>query len=599
MKFQLLRNIVDVRARRVGVVRLALLALPFFVLLGMVAAGTARFQFMNRDAALKEARKNMICELPLPPVRGDIRDRNGVLLATDNSDYRIVRLKQNCFWDEVPLPADLTRKAMTNDEFAALSEAQREDMEKQRFIQVSQFMAGEGNSPELFVQAVPRRVYPGGKHISHIIGYLGEINPSEIRLYRHRGYHQGDRVGKSGVERSHETTLNGAPGRRVIKINAPGQYLADQETIYATRGKDLRLTIDERLQKAAYHALKDHDKIGGVVFMKPDGQILALATNPSFSSEPGRDGLTPLRWGTLAMAPDHPLVNRAISSHLPLGSVFKLVVATAALETGVATPKTVFHCPGYYVIPGRQSYPPKCYAAHGAIDFINGIALSCDVVFYTLGQKLGVTNIASYAKMMGLGRRTGIDLPGESVGLVPDADWKLNFGDGREWNAGDTINLSIGQGDVQITPIQVARMVNVIASGGKLVTPHVAFEGDWPVKELPIQKSTLDAVRLGMRGAVTHGTCARMSDFDYPVAAKTGTAETGVRGRRKKSHAWFAGFAPYDYPVVTFAVYVEHGGYGAVGALPVAREVLEKAKELGYFKDYPALDVQAAALRER
>ena len=473
---------------------------------------------------------------------------------------------------------------MTNDAFAALTPAQRALLEKQRFIKFSRFIAQNGASAGQFVQPVPRRIYLQGESVAPIVGYLGEINRREIRLFRHRGYGLGDRVGKAGVERWYEAALSGNPGRRVIKINAPGKYLAEHKTYDSERGNPLQLTIDLELQQG---------KIGGVVFMRPKtGEIVALATSPSFSPEPGPDGLTPMNWSRLATDPLHPLMNRAISSHLPLGSVFKLVVATAALEEGVATPESIFHCGGVYPMKGRPS--PRCYTSHGAIDFVNGISMSCDVVFYTLGIRLGVTKINKYAKMMGLGSKTGIDVPGESVGLIPDEAWKKQFA-GGSWTDGDTINLSIGQGDVQITPIQVARMVDVFASDGYLVTPHVARGRGRDGRKLPISEETLSAVRLGMRGAVTHGTCRGVAEFPLPVAAKTGTAETGTRTNKKVSHSWFAGFVPYDNPVLVFAVYIEHGGYGAAAALPVAREVLYKALELGYFDGRPEVAAYRAA----
>lgn len=584
MKFQLLRNLLDVRAKRVGVVRLALLFVPFAAVMAVVALGMAKLYVGGTAKFLKEAQSNMVCQIPLPPVRGDIVDRNGVVLAKDNAGFRVLRIGRNCNWDDIT-PGG-SKINMATSKYAALAEWQRDAISARRFIEISRFIESREESPEKFVQTVPARIYPRGEAVSHIVGYLGEIDESEIRMFRHRGYGLGDRVGKGGVERTYETALNGMRGRREIIIDAAGRFMTERRTVPQQRGETLRLTIDVRLQQAAYDALKNSNKKGAVVFMNPhNGEILALVTYPSFSPAPGPDGLTPINWPRLAMDPDHPLVNRAISSFLPLGSVFKLVVATGSLEEGVATPQSSFFCPGFYSLPGRRSYPPRCYTSHGSIGFVNGISQSCDVVFYILGQKLGVTKINYYAKMMGLGSKTGIDLSGESVGLIPDEDWKRRFGGGGEWSAGDTINISIGQGNMMITPIQVARMVSIFANGGWLVSPHVAQRGDWPMRKLQFKPENVEAVRQGMRGAVLTGTCRRISDFPYAVAAKTGTAQTGTRTEPKKSHSWFAGFAPFDNPVVSFAVYVEHGGYGAEAALPVAREVLDKALELGYFKN--------------
>jgi penicillin-binding protein 2 len=583
-KFRLLRNLVDIRARRVSAMRMAMLFVCLAGILALVGVGLVRLQLRGAEPFRREATQNMACTVFDPSLRGDIRDRNGVLLATDNTDFRVLRIRRNCFWEEMKLPGGDPLKDVRPAQWSAMGEQGRRRVDAQRFQLISRFLAQRQDDPQVLVQPMPRRIYPQGPSVSHVLGYLGEISPSEISLYTHVGYGPGDRVGKSGVERAYEIALSGHRGRRDFLINAAGQYMSDRSVEYPTRGEDLTLTIDMRLQEAAYHAYLDNGKMGGAVFMDPrTGEVLAVVTNPSFSQAPGPDRLTPMNWAGLVLHEDHPLVNRAISSHLPLGSVFKLVVATAALEEGVATPHSIFHCPGFYSIPGRQSYPPKCYTSHGSIGFTHGIGASCDVVFYILGQKLGVTNINKYAKMMGLGNKTGIDLPGESVGLIPDEAWKKQFGGGRDWNAGDTINLSIGQGDVQITPVQVARMVSIFASGGVLQTPHVARRGDWPGQKLPLAPETINAVRAGMRDAVLNGTCRRISDFPMPVAAKTGTAQTGTRKNPKPDHAWFAGFAPFDDPVIAWAVYVEHGGFGASAALPVARQVLDKAYELGYF----------------
>lgn len=584
-KFRLLRSLVDIRARRVSAMRMAMLFVPTAGVLVLVAMALARIQLNDARSHRAEADRNMACTVFDPPVRGDVRDRNGVLLATDNTDFRVLRIRRNCYWEEMDLPGGDPIKDMSHAEWSGLGPNGRRRAEAQRFIQISRFLARRQDDPQVLVQPVPRRIYPQGESVSHVLGYLGEISGSEISRYSHAGYNLGDRIGKSGVERAYELSLSGKRGRREYMINAAGNYVTDRAVSYPERGEDLTLSIDMRLQREGYRAFVDNGKKGGAIFMDPrTGEILAVVTSPSFSQEPGPDRLTPMNWAALAMHEDHPLVNRAISSHLPLGSVFKLVVASAALQEGIATPQSVFHCPGYFVVPGRQSYPPKCYTSHGGIGFTHGIGASCDVVFYILGQKLGVTNIAKYAKMMGLGTKTGIDLPGESVGLIPDDEWKRRFGGGREWNAGDTINLSIGQGDVQITPVQVARMISVFASGGILQTPHVARRGEWKGNRLPLSKETIDAVTAGMRDAVLNGTCRRMSDFPVPVAAKTGTAQTGTRKQPKPDHAWFSGFAPYgSEPVIAWAVYVEHGGFGAAAALPVARQVLDKAYELGYF----------------
>lgn len=588
MKYKRLRKMIDAGARRSASFRVSLMFGFFSIAMLAVAFGMVRLQFGRSAEFRAQAESNTFCSIPLPAVRGDITDRNGAVIAADNSDFRVVKTGRNCSWEEIEYLNAAAGAA--HSPISPLEKISPEDAEKfwrGRFNRISALAEMPEEQPDRFVDIVPRRVYPAGEYASHIAGYMGKISPEEIKRFSASGYKDNDRIGKSGLERWYETYINGTRGAREILTDAPGRILSRKRIVYAKKGKPLRLSLDLELQKAAVNAFKRQKKTGAAIFMDTrNGEILAMVSAPGFSPAPGPDGLTPAGWTDLARDPSKPLLNRAVSSSLPLGSVFKLVAAAAALEEKLASKNSVFNCRGYYPLPGRESYPPRCYTTHGPINFINGIAQSCDVVFYTLGQKLGVTKIARYAKLFGLGSKTGIDIPGESVGLVPDEYWKKHFGGGGKWTAGDTINLSIGQGNMQVTPAQVARMVNVFASDGNLVTPHFAREGNWTPVKLPISKQTLAVVRAGMRGAVLNGTCRGMMQFPVPSAAKTGTAQTGTMANPLKSHSWFAGFVPYGTPVITFAVYVEHGGYGAEAALPIAREILAKALDLGYFPGY-------------
>lgn len=584
MKFRARRTTSDSKAKRVSARRFTALYFIFLAMMLPVAAAVARIQIRHSEQFRREALSNMFCDIPLPALRGDITDRNGTVLAEDGADFRAITVGKNCAWKEIPdlRPGKIAKHLYGG---APYDPEMLELIRTERFSDISSLVENPQSNPGAFVDIVPVRNYPLGNYTAHIVGFIGEIGRDEQKSLRGLGYLAGDRTGKSGAEKWYEARINGKRGSRRLVMDAPGHILTVDRISWPRKGATLALTIDARLQKAAYDAFERRGLKGAAVFMDSrTGQVLAMVSAPSFSPEPGPDGLTPAAWSRLASNSGHPLLNRAIASSMPPGSVFKLVEAAAALEEGIVNPDSVFTCPGFYALPGRAENPPKCNAVHGRIDLVDGISKSCDVVFYALGQKLGVEKIKKYAGMFGLGTKTGIDLPGENGGLVPDENWKKKFGGGGRWTAGDTLNLSIGQGNMQVTPVQIARMVNVFATRGMLVTPHIALDGSWPVGSLSLKPETLEAVRRGMRGAVLSGTCQGISDFAVSVAAKTGTAQSGTAEKPLPPHAWFAGFAPYENPVITFAVYVEHGGYGADAALPIAREVLEMALKAGYFE---------------
>ncbi|MFH1537819.1 MAG: penicillin-binding protein 2 [bacterium] len=539
---------VEIQSRGRRLPRVAFVYALFLLVAVIIAARLVQLQVYGHKAYSKEAEGNTTRTIPQPLVRCDIVDRNGIVLATDRPELRAVRITGG---------GDLEITPLTFERASELLEA--------------------GMLPRGYVEAAPMRHYPAGATASHLLGYLGEIDRGEYKKLRNVGYRYGDRVGKAGIERQHETRLRGERGARVVRTDARGRLLPESTLDCSRKGRPLELTIDMRLQEAAVAALGG--RRGGVVFMEPHtGAVRVMVSTPGFDPEALSRRITSEEWKALVEHPDHPLLNRAVSCTVPPASIFKLVVAAAALEEGIVAPDSKFFCGGYYRLGNRVF---RCWRerGHGRLDFEHAISDSCDVVFYQLGRALGIETIRKYAKMFGLGGKTGIDMPGEAIGLFPDPEWKRHFrGDG--WYEGDTVNVSIGQGYVQATPVQAAVMVNVIAAGGWLEQPHFVGEASVRRRKLPLKRSTVEFLRKAMRLAVTEGTAVGLRRLPIMAAGKTGTAEDPPR---EEPHAWFVGFAPADEPVLSWAVFVENAGFGASVALPVARSVLEKAVDLGYF----------------
>jgi penicillin-binding protein 2 len=340
------------------------------------------------------------------------------------------------------------------------------------------------------------------------------------------------------------------------------------------------LGIDLDIQRAAEEALGS--RVGAVVAMDPnDGTIVAFASHPAFDPNLFATGITGSAWTRLLRDPLQPLLDRATQGGYPMGSVFKIVTATAALELGLVQPGTQFFCPGFYTLGNRIFHD---HEAHGSLNFVEGIAQSCNVVFWTLARPVGPEHLATYARMFGLGQTTGIDLVQEGAGIVPDPDWKVRVWK-EQWYPGDTLNTAVGQGFTLATPIQVARLVAAAANGGRLVTPHIVTEitspqgqvllrvAPPPGRTIHVSPQTLDVLQRGLIAVVTHGTAASIQIQGLEVAGKTGTAEN-PHGR---PHAWFAGYAPAKAPQLVVVALVENAGYGAEFAAPIVQRVLRVA----------------------
>ncbi|HSJ52824.1 MAG TPA: penicillin-binding protein 2 [Anaerolineae bacterium] len=479
--------------------------------------------------------------------------------------------------------------------------------------------------PGVLVQAQPVREYLHGSLTSHILGYVGPIPSEDVERYEAEGYDADlHSVGISGIEHSFERDLHGDDGQKLIEVDVHGREIGTVgEPEPAVPGYNLQLTLDLDLQQAAEEILKEQlqtlNKTQGVVIaMNPQtGEILALVSLPSYDNNEFSGGISSQALQKLQEDPSRPLVNHAISGMFPPGSTFKITVAAGALEEGVVTANSTFHCGGILWLPNRfypgdpsLAQPFYCwvhtsYGRHGSLSIVSALGRSCDIYFYQAAggyrdqsQGLGAERVAQYAQLFGFGARSGIDLAGEATGLIPDAKWKrVNYSE--SWVTGDTYNMAIGQGFVLATPLQVLNAAATIANGGTLYRPQLVrqvIDGDGQVvrafapdviRQVPISPANMNLVREGMR-AVVAGAGATAWAMKVPgvaVAGKTGTSEffedrnkDGLPDRDKEghlpTHAWFTAFAPYENPEIALVVFIYGGGEGSAAAVPVASDIL-------------------------
>jgi penicillin-binding protein 2 len=458
--------------------------------------------------------------------------------------------------------------------------------------------------PGLLVDVRPKRTYGFGTLASHLIGYLGEVDETDLRQSREVPYRLGALIGKYGVEYQWEADLRGVDGGRQIEVDALGREIRPLRSVESYPGNNLVLTIDLELQTVAEGAFQD--KNGALIAMDPrNGRILAMVSKPSFDPDLFARNISAEEWKALIEHPFHPLQNKGIQGQYPPGSVFKIITALAGLETGVLSPNTSFHCSGAYPYGNRDF---RCWkeGGHGAISLRRAIVESCDIYFYQAGLKIGVDAIAHYAKEFGLGRKTGIALPHEKSGIVPSSSWKKKrFG--VPWYSGETLSFSVGQGYLNATPLQLVTLMSAVANGGRLYLPQVVERVEnlygKTVKEYSpvetgranVSAESLRFVQEALMGAVNdpHGTGAPSALKDVKVAGKTGTAQVVRMAQdfkkgdtlrmplKFRDHAWFAAFAPVEDPQIAVIVLAEHGGFGAAAAAPIAKQIFEKFFQTG------------------
>ncbi len=548
------------------------------------------------------AENNRLRRLAIEAPRGVIYDRNGKLLVENIPSYQLLcdRSLSRNLDASLNFSADIL--AIPRAELASLLERYRKTPKFQPVLlgealsldQVARFGVHHLEHPEFEVVVEHQRLYRHAHQTAHILGYLSEVSTEDLK--NRSTYRPGDLVGRKGIEQLYDTYLRGRHGDRIVVVDSRGRQTEEHQQIPARSGNNLRLTIDLDLQQEAADLLAD--KTGVIVALDPrNGEILALASNPSYNPNLFAQRLRPEEWQELITNPQKPLQNRALQNTFPPGSVFKIIVALAALENGWSPNATAF-CPGYSTINGTRF---RCWkqGGHGTVNLKTALMQSCNVYFHQLGQKLGIDKIATYARRFGLGRLSGIDLADEKPGLVPDTRWSLERR-GTQWFGGETISVATGQGPILVTPLQLATMMSALARG-RPVRPHLVRTvespagmllehpeyRDEPLPPLGIAPEHLQIVRQALWGVVNEpqGTAHSAAIPGKDIVGKTGTAQVVTQKTWTKNeqlapehrdHAWFASFAPLQDPQLVVVVFVEHGGGGSKAAAPLAKAIYEK-----------------------
>ncbi len=539
------------------------------------------------------ARDNQLRQENMYAPRGQLKDRHGRLLAIDRPSYALALVRE-----------DVQDFDKTLDQICQLTGMERGALDKKYehgkrrvkafepmvlatdipFDQVARIEANAMLWPGLEIVVRPRRFYPQGPYLAHILGYVAEANEQELE--KDPGLALGDSIGKQGLELVLEKRLRGRKGLRQLEVDATGRDLGQQVLRPPVSGETIDLSIDLGLQQFAYDELMG--KAGAVVVMEPfSGQLLALVTQPSYDNNAFVDGLSHTEWTALRDNPRHPLQNRVIQSVYPPGSVWKLLMAGCGLHENFIKPSDTVYCPGQYRL-GRSVF--RCWKeqGHGHTDLAKSLVESCDVYYYQLGERLGVDRMSQFAMACGFGKPTGVDLPHEKSGLVPTRQWKRK-NRGEAWQGGDNLNMAIGQGFTLVQPLQVARYISALVNGGAILKPNLLSEAQ-PVElgRLPLSDVNRELIIKYMIETVEspRGTARRLQRQDAVIGGKTGTAQVvKIVGEERdkvedmpygtRDHAWMASFGQKNGRSYVVVVMVEHGGHGGSGAGPVVAAIYE------------------------
>ena len=433
----------------------------------------------------------------------------------------------------------------------------------------------------VILEVKPRRNYLYQKLAAHCLGYVGEIDKAELQRLGNPEFQGGDIIGKAGLEKYYDDLLKGEKGGKEVEVDALGREVATLLFKRPVPGEDLVLTIDRDLQIYGENLL--YGKKGSIILSNPyTGEILALVNEPSFNPNLFARGISQSDWERISSDPEYPLTNRSIQCAYPPGSAFKIITAIASLEEGITDRKRKVYCSGTFKLADQVF---NCWkkSGHGNLNIIDAIAQSCNIYFYTMGKELGIEGFNKYMHKFGLEEKVGIDLPGEALGIIPSREWKQKEFK-QIWFPGDDINLSIGQGYVLLTPLQIHSIVCAITTEGDIYKLHLVKEIISPEgnvvkriepeisRKVDISASTFQIVKEGLRAAILKGTGWRANSKELSIAGKTGTAQNP----QGETHAWFVGFAPYENPEVCITVFIENGGEGGEIAAPIARAMLEK-----------------------
>jgi len=581
--------------------RLAVLQAVVVLLVAALVVQFCNLQVLRARHFRDQAENNRSRLVTLAAPRGALVDRKGQLLVGNRPSFNVVLVPEHALnLDRVVsrLAAVLGIGEAAIRERLARRQPYRPVLVKTdaTLADIAVLEARRLELPEVSVEVVPLRSYPLASAAAHALGQVGEITERQLQLAEFKGLLPGALVGQAGIESRYNRELMGKDGYRRVIVNSRGLEVSEAARQPPSDGPHLTLSIDASLQAAMEAAFEGRS--GSAVALDPEtGEILAMTSTPAYDPNRFTTGIEPAEWAILANDPGTPLMNRVIQGTYAPGSTFKVIAATAALEERLITPQTSFYCPGQlsvYNTVFRCNTP----GGHGVVDLRRAIGVSCNVYFYQVGIRLEITRLSKWARLMGLGAPTGVDLPFEAAGLMPSPEWKLRVLK-TPWYAGETVSVAIGQGQVSATPIQMARVAAFIANGGRLLRPHFARQAGTPLPAPAVRPETIAAIRDGMRSVVAAGTGWRARLASVEVCGKTGSAQVVARALLEKTptarellpHGWFIAFAPADRPSIALAVLVEHGGSGGEAAAPVARRIL------GHFFGLERAEPKAAVLQ--
>jgi penicillin-binding protein 2 len=586
-------------------------------------------QVVQHDYYQTRAEDNRISLVPIVPNRGLILDRNGLVLARNYSAYTLeITPSKSRDLDQVidALAGIIDIQPKDRKRFKKLLEESRnfESLPIRTRLtdeEVAKFIAHRYRFPGVDIKARLFRQYPGGAFASHLLGYIGRVNDKDLEKIgeaeQDANYRGTEHFGKTGLEQRYEFKLHGETGFEQVEVDAGGRAVRTLARTAPVAGSNLTLTVDAELQRIAEQAFGDRK--GALIAIEPaTGGILALVAVPNYDPNLFVDGIDTQSWKELNESPDKPMVNRALNGAYPPGSTFKPFMALGALTIGKRRPEQAISDPGFFNFGGHHFRDDK-KGGHGSVDMYKSIVHSCDTYYYMLANDMGIDNIAAFMGQLGLGSRTGIDIDGESEGVLPSQEWKkkrFRKPEQQKWYAGETISIGIGQGYNAYTPIQLAQATAILANNGVVFRPHlVKFITDTktgertliepqPIRTLALKQEHIEVIKNAMVGVNKEGTGARaFAGAEYVSAGKTGTAQVfSLKGAEYKAsaikkelrdHALFIAFAPADQPKIALAVLVENGGFGAQAAAPIARQVLDYYL-LGKRPKAPALPDEAA-----
>ncbi len=597
--------------------RLLLVSVLVFAAFAVLAGRFIWLQVVKHQHFQTLAESNRIANIPVPPSRGVITDRNGVVLANDYAAYTLELI-----------PSKIKNLDETIDKLAEYVEITAKDKRRFRKLmeeaknfetlplrtrlseeEVAKVAANRFRFPGVEIRSRAFRQYPMGESASHVLGYIARVSQKDQERLAEAnltGAYKGtDYIGKAGVELSYETELHGITGIDEVEVDAGGRAVRVLSRKPPIAGNNLQLSIDIKLQEIAEKAFED--KRGALVAIEPStGDVLAFVSKPGYDPNLFVEGIDPESWKALNESPDKPLLNRPLRGAYPPGSTFKPFLALAALEMGLRTPASAISDPGYFYLPGSSHrFNDDKPGGHGYVDMYKSIVVSCDTYYYQLAADMDIDDKAEFLKPFGFGRKTGIDVEGELIGVLPSREWKRKLysaakyrEEHRKWYAGDSVSAGIGQGYNAYTPLQIAHAMAVLSNNGVVFKPHLVkaiqdsrsgerrLTEPKPSNTIALKPEHVSVIKNAMAGVNKEGTSALVfKGTPYTNGGKTGTAQVfSLKGQkyeaskideRLRDHALFVAFAPLDKPTIALAVLVENGGFGSQSAAPIAKKVLD------------------------